>query len=100
MAARFAVAELGCVQGPGDMRYYFAWDEPLPEDEADARAGAAFKVTSMQDRECGGKGRGSEHSQLYTVLPPFLPSFLRASSTPSSPPPFLLLVRFQFTSWR
>ncbi len=28
------------------MRYYAAWDEPLPDDEADAHAGAAFKVRS------------------------------------------------------
>jgi hypothetical protein len=41
----------GGVQGPGDTGYYGAWDEPGPEDEADAHAGtgAAFKVRARPD---------------------------------------------------
>jgi hypothetical protein len=34
----------GWMQGPGDMRYYYGWDEPAADDEGDAHAGAAFKV--------------------------------------------------------
>jgi hypothetical protein len=34
----------GWMPGPGDMRYYYGWDEPAADDEGNAHAGAAFKV--------------------------------------------------------